>query len=65
MPRVRRSRGEAEDRRGGRGVEERGRRAGEGRSVLAERDRQGAAHPLAASRAASAFPRARGVSAFV
>ena len=66
MPRVRRSRAEAEDRRGGRGVEERGSRAGEGRPVLEERDRQGATHPLAASRSAgAAFPRARVESSFV
>ena len=46
-------------------MEERGRRAGEGRPVHAERDRQGTTQPLAASRSAAAFPRARGESSFV
>ena len=66
MSLARRSRAWAEDRRGGRGVEEeRGLRAGGGRPALEEREIPGAAHPRAASRSAAAFPLARGESSLV
>jgi len=46
-------------------MEERERCIEEGRPVLEERDRQGAAHPRAASRSAAAFPLGRGEFFFV